>query len=311
MHGTHLTEGLADPVETKGLHPLLLASVRRLSTGRREAGGLSILDGDSRLVHSRGLLADAGCGAQPLGQQSQDPPGSEEHDEDVHHAEDDHPVLEVHTEIVAQPGDDSRSDYRARERPRAADDHHQHRLERGLDTEDGGGDELRGVRIQDTGHSGEGSGDDEDDELVEPHVVAAGPHPELALFDPAQSQAERRSHQSIHQETAEEKDSEGDVIEGEVRFKGRKGPRNPMQTQIPTRQRSPAMGEPPQHLGDDQGHDQEEETGHPHRQGSSNRGEQDAPQDGDRNRSLPAQPVPGAEDCDRVCSHSEERGLTQ
>src|SRR5262245_7708667 len=99
--------------------------------------------------------------------------------------------MRVDGDEVLEKNDDTRPERWSKQRSSAAQGNHQQHLHRSCQLKVHGAYETVIVGPQDAGKSSEATGDDEPDVLVQPHVVAEGPHARLTLPDSHQGLAER------------------------------------------------------------------------------------------------------------------------
>src|SRR5215813_12547148 len=84
---------------------------------------------------------------------------------------------------VLEKDDDTRSESRAEQSSTTAQGNHKQYLHRGCQLKIHWAHEAVVVGPQHSGKSAEATGDDEPDVLVQPHVVAEGPHARLTLHN--------------------------------------------------------------------------------------------------------------------------------
>src|SRR5262245_57176012 len=113
---------------------------------------------------------------------------------------------------ILEKDDDTRSQRRAEQSSAPAQGDHEQHLHRCCQLKVHWAHEAVVVCPQDSGKPAEATGDDEPDVLVQPHVVAEGPHARLTLPDSHQGLAEWRANDDAKNPEGDEKSCERKIV---------------------------------------------------------------------------------------------------
>ena len=227
--------------------------------------------------HVRAPTHAAATHVQPSRRQSPDPLRGEQDEGDEDQAEVERPCLGPRAELVLHQHEERRTQDRADQRARAADDHHDQHLSRQQPEQQLGVGEARERCVERASEAAQRVGDGHHGDLVETGVVAERDRLGLVLANAAQHRAERRAHQGEAEEEGADQAGEHEIVEAGLagergEAQGACRARNPRQAIRSAGHRGPLEGDGIEQLGEGE---------RQHREGNAGR-QRAHPSDADR-----------------------------